>query len=243
MQKFLRISAALICAAVLFSAKPVIAEGLSGFYIRGDLGGGFGDGTTFKDTNPTASDCSLCTATLPSSIGNSVIFGGGIGYRVSPAFRADITLDYLPSFKASGHLANASYIGTAAANVDSLVGLLNGYLDFNGLKPGLFGAFDPYVSAGFGFSDNDIGAATGSLDSLPFRLSGNTETSFAWAVGAGLGYALSPRLTLDLSYQYRDLGEIQSGSTGTIRGSTGPVTPATADLRVHTVTVGLRYAF
>jgi OOP family OmpA-OmpF porin len=217
----------------------------SGLYVRGDLGGAFGADTTFKDTNPSSPSCTLCNTTQPSSTDKSVLFGAGVGYRFTPLFRTDVTLDYIPSLKVSGH--NSALTGvTNSADLSALVGLLNGYLDLDGIKPGLLGPIQPFLTAGVGFARNDLGKTTYGLTGVPsgaLTQNGSTHTSFAWGVGAGAGYPLTQNLTLDLTYKYLDLGEMRSGSTATVFGASIASTPIKADLQVHTVILGLRYAF
>ena len=82
--------------------------------------------------------------------------GGGIGYRINPMFRTDLTFDYIPSLKASGHNSALPTL-TNSADLDSLVGMANGYLDFNGFFPGMLGPFQPYINAGLGFDTVTLG--------------------------------------------------------------------------------------
>jgi OOP family OmpA-OmpF porin len=218
----------------------------SGFYLRGDFGGAFGADTTFSDTNPTSPICSLCKTSQPSSIGNSFMLGVGAGYRFTPAFRTDITLDYITRLKISGHNSSVTSL-TNSAKVSSLVGMFNGYLDINGLMPNnMLGPFQPYLTGGVGVASNDLGnTAYGfpGLGSGVVSQSGSTHTDFAWGAGAGIGYALTQNLTLDLGYKYMDLGQMRSGSTGTVLGTAFATTPIKANLQVHTVMIGFRFAF
>ena len=222
----------------------------SGLYLRGDVGGAFGNNTTFTDTSPNAPNCILCTGTVHSSPRDTVIFGGGIGYRFLPMFRADLTLDYMPSFKLRGTSTGGPRPGTTySADLGSLVGMANGYLDFNGFAPQVFGPFQPYIDAGVGFASNDLQSSTGVVPTiagtLPFTQTGSTRTNFAWGVGAGLAYSFTPNWSLDVAYKYLDLGRLQSGTSVTIAGAASP--PATSiksdNFTVHTVTVGFRYTF
>lgn len=218
----------------------------AGVYLRGDVGGAFGADTDFKDTSPSAANATLGTSTEPSTVGNNVIFGGGVGYRFTPMFRSDLTLDYLPSTDVSGHNSVVT-TATSKANVSSLIGMINGYLDINGFAPAMFGRFQPYLQAGVGFARNDLDTTSIGGTFGPFvlsgTLSGHTDTSFAWGVGAGAGYALTPNLTLDVGYKYLDLGDMRTGNFVSGPGGSGTFTALKADLHVHTVTVGLRYAF
>jgi len=218
----------------------------SGLYLRGDVGGAFGNDTTFKDTSPGSASCLLCTGTVHSSTRDSVIFGGGIGYRFAPMFRADLTLDYIPSFKVSGTATGGPVPGTTySADLSSLVGMANGYIDLNGFLPHIFGPLQPYIDGGVGFAHNDLQTSTGRIVGVfPFTQSGAARTNFAWGAGAGLAYAFTPNLAVDMAYKYLDLGRIQSGTSVSFLGVATPVTAIKSDnLTVHTVTVGLRFTF
>lgn len=226
-------------------------------YLRADIGGAFAEDTTFKDTNPNASDPVLGSDTVPSSLNDSVIFGGGIGYRFTPGFRMDFTLDYLPTLDASGNVSPSPLPPLnfpLSASLDSLVGLVNAYLDIDGLiapqsltRPDNFGRWNPYITVGVGFARNDIGTASGNVGAVHYSVSGNTYLDLAWAAGAGVGYYVNPNVMLDLGYKYIDLGQVRTGTTGTASAgaffTSGQVTEAKANLHVHTVLLGLRYNF
>ena len=239
----------LAAASVLFLplfVSPAVAQSSlpAGFYVRGDAGGAFEQNITFKDTNPNAPNCDLCGDLFPSSTGNSVFLGAGVGYRLTPLFRADLTIDYLTPVKVNGHSTGAAS-STASADFDSLIGLVNGYFDLAGAFPDSFGSFQPFVSAGIGVARNHLGTTTGVSTLIgPFTLEAHSRMNFAWAVGAGVGYALTPRLTMELAYKYVDTGQVRNGATLTAGGTSFQLTPSkTADLGVHAVTVGLRYSF
>jgi len=240
------VGGAFLLAATSGSFAQSLPGVAPGVYLRGDVGGAFGTDTKFKDTAPSASNSVLGTSTEPSTVDDSVIFGGGVGYRFTPMFRSDLTLDYIPSHNVKGHNSAVSGV-TNSGNVSSLVGLLNGYLDLNPFLPNTIGPFQPYLDAGVGFARNDLSpttynAAIGALTG-PGQVSGNTHTSFAWGAGAGVAYPLTPNLALDVAYKYLDLGEMRSGTTGTVAGTSFAVSQTKADLQVHTVTVGLRFTF
>jgi opacity protein-like surface antigen len=214
----------------------------TGLYVRADIGGTFKQNFTFRDTNPKAPNCDLCSDLFPSSTGNSVFFGAGVGGRLSSMFRADITIDYLTPVKVNGH-TTAAAPSTASADLDSIVGLASGYFDFEGAFPNMFGSLQPYVSAGIGVARNHLGTTTGVSPLIgPFTLGAATRTNFAWALGAGVGYALTPRLTIDLAYKYLDTGEVRNGATLGAGGASFQLTPSkTGDVGVHAVTLGFRY--
>jgi OmpA-OmpF porin, OOP family len=246
--KSLILGAALVAATASASfAQQMFGPFPSGLYFRGDVGGALGVSTTGKDTNPKAATCLLCTTTQPTSLDTSFIFGAGIGYRFTPAYRADITLDDIPDLTGNGH--NSGVPGVRShSRISSLVALANGYVDFNGIW-NVFGPFQPYIGAGIGLAHTDLGTtsltgtALNGINISGASLSGNTTTHFAWGIGAGVGYPINQNWTLDLGYKYLDLGEMRSGATLNRPIGALTVTPIKADLQVHTIMLGIRYTF
>lgn len=232
----------IVLAALVLSVAFIpraFAEPSSGFYWRGDLGGAIGAQATFRDREPGAANCSLCAREIKGGTGTSVLFGAGIGYRFSRAFRVDFTLDDMPTLKESATVVGGT--STASADINSLVGLANGYLDFSGIWPRLFRPFEPYFTAGVGFARNDIGNFSGSA--FNGTLGGHVETTLAWDLGGGIALPFSDRMTLDLGYRYLDLNTLQTGTALTSGGTTTTVTADHAILHVHSVMMSVRYAF
>jgi opacity protein-like surface antigen len=246
----MKIAKLLFCAelAVLFLslASPATAQLAlpTGLYLRGDVGYAVKGNITFRDVNPTAPNCDLCTGSFPSTTGNSVFFGAGIGYRLTPLFRTDLTLDYLTPTSVDGHTVNIAP-SMGSAHLDSVVGLVNGYLDLDGAFPRLLGPFQPYLSAGIGASRNHLGTTSGISSVVgPFTLGAADTTSFVWTLGAGVGYALNSFVTMDLAYRFMDFGEVRDGSTITFGGASALVTSSKSDdFAVNAVTLGLRFGF
>ena len=233
-------------AMLLASASTGFAQSLPSWipfhsvYVRGDIGGAFGTDTTFKNVPSLPGGSG---STQPSTVNNSIMYGGGIGIRINPMFRTDITIDGIRRLNIEG-TNSARPAVSSSAHVSSVVGLVNGYFDLNGLWPTMFGRFQPYIDAGVGVARNDLsrtsfaagGATIGSVSSHAF-------TNFAWGAGAGVAYAVMPNLLVDLSYKYLDLGEMHSGTTLSIAAARLNTPRMDADLKVHTVMLGLRYEF
>ncbi len=206
-----------------------------GVYVRGDVGGAIGVDTTAKSTLPGG------TGNFKGHTGNSVIFGAGIGYRINPMFRTDLTVDYMPSLQFKGFNATAG--SGSKGDINSLVGLANGYFDLAGVLPGVFGPFQPYIGGGIGLARNVLATQALNTAGVGSTLSGGEHTSFAWDATAGVGYALTQNLTLDLAYKYIDAGSMRSGTRFVSNGAATTVPSLKADLQAHTVMVGLRYTF
>src|SRR5262249_37775060 len=149
----------------------------------------------------------------------------------------------IPSLQFSG--TDNLGIGTKnTADIDSLVGMVNGYLDLAGLFPNAFGRFQPHIGGGVGVARNHIGTFTTSGGAISPTLPGADHTDFAWNAGAGIGYPLTDNVIIEVAYRYYDLGEFRTGSGVTGGGVPGiPVDPVRADLQVHTVMVGVRFGF
>lgn len=220
--------------AALSIGTAVAAEpnASSGFYVRADVGGSLGQ--TVSIPGQSASGITLNAGS--GTIGGSVLLGAGVGYRINPMFRIDATLGYLPSAQVSvsgtGLVGARSLTYASSATANAWVGLVNGYFDISGLSPQSFGAFQPYVSAGFGFANINLASGSGTvnvagLGTTPFPTSNATATNFAWSVGAGVGYTLTPQATLDLSYKYLNVG-----SSSAIKNQT-----------LNLFALGVRYTF
>jgi len=90
------------------------------------------------------------------------------------------------------------------------------------------------------FAGGGLGLSHISLDSRGAGASGSDKSvKFAWQVGAGLAYQLSPRVVLETRYQYADLGK---PSIGLATGGT-PQGTLELDYGTHEVVGGLRFVF
>ena len=99
-------------------------------YLRGDIGGAFGTDTTFKNLPALPGGPG---STQTSTLGNSLMYGGGIGFRINPLFRTDLTVDSIRRLDIEGTNAELRRGDEFGACRIGVVGLVNGYFDFNGL--------------------------------------------------------------------------------------------------------------
>jgi opacity protein-like surface antigen len=230
--------------ALAVGASPTMAQVGSGVYFRLDAGAGFSTNTTFKDSDPFASVVTLGSLTYSGDAGISAVASAGIGVRLSPIFRIDLTGSYMPWLRFSGQ-DNLGGTTIATARIKPRVGLVNGYVDLGGLARLPLSSAQPYLVG-------SIGASRNQLDTIDFRtpggpsfatVDGRTTTQLAWGVGAGIGIPLGRFVTFDLMYKYLDLGKLESSNLVTVGGATVQGTAITANLHVHTVTVGMRFGF
>jgi opacity protein-like surface antigen len=240
MKKFLG-AATLLMLAV--GASPTMAQVGSGIYLRADAGAGLATDMMLKDTDGSNPSSTLGGVTYTGDTVKSVLASVGIGYRLSPVFRIDLTASYLPGLRFSG--GDNAGLGTVAnAKIKPRFALVNGYVDFGTLAGMPATSVQPYVVASLGASRNQIGdvsliAASGTF----LTVSGRTKTDMAWGLGAGIGFPLGRLVTFDLMYKYLDLGAADTSSLLSVGGVAAQGTAVTAQLHVHTVTAGLRVGF
>lgn len=230
--------------ALALGASPSMAQVGSGVYFRIDAGAGFSSNTALADTDPSNPNASLGGITFSGDAGTSALASAGIGVRLSPIFRIDVTGSYMPWLRFSGQ-DNLGLGTIATAKIKPRVGLVNGYVDLGGLAGLPLSSAQPYLVASVGASRNQLDAINLSAPGGPTvsSINGRTTTEFAWGLGAGIGIPLGRFVTFDLMYKYLDLGRVESSNMLTVGGTTVQGTAIAADLHVHTVTAGFRVGF
>jgi len=86
----------------------------------------------------------------------------------------------------------------------------------------------PYAGVGIGFAHHDISGDD----------SGDDDTTFAWALMAGVDIDLRDRWKLDIGYRYLNMGDVEF-----LDEKTGGKDFIIEDYDAHEIRVGLRYSF
>ncbi len=218
---------------------PVPVEIASNWYLRGDIGwkkytapSAIFNAPAFGYTVPGTGDL------LNETLGGTGIIGFGFGYRFSPGFRADLTLDYEWAAPFRGELecvtcgTPPTLYSIETANITALTLLANAYWDI-----GKFGNVTPYFGAGLGVAKlTTSSVAFTNPDLTTGTWTGASTWNFAWALMAGVSYDLSPTTALDFNYRYAHLGNAQSGPT-----SLGGAPIQYNNINAHEFRVGVRY--
>ena len=111
------------------------------------------------------------------------IYNLGIGYKFDKKLRADLNVQ---KRRADNHVkANSIFV--------------NAYYDFDKSMPGITPKFVPYVTAGLGYTENQVTNATNS-----------NHNSFAYNVGAGSRVNVSKNVDLDIGYKFVNLGKVKN---------------------------------
>lgn len=234
--------ATLAAGAFLATATNVVQAQL---YFRGDVGYSWSRNADIKDKN-FALDQGICgnlACTVPgklNDVGDSALLSGGVGWRLNPNVRVDGTVTYRGWYKLDETDGGRT---TFKADAKSWNLMLNGYYDF-ALAWG-----KPYVGAGVGWASNKVDSIRGTNPLVPgvtITAPGGTKSSFAWALMAGVGVPLNPRMALDVGVRYADLGKLETDrgnltSSGAFVGPAGTYSGAKGKLRAWELTVGLRF--
>lgn len=228
-----------VAAAALFGVCAAASATDSGWYGSVQLGRQINNGAAINEGTNSAGTPSydlqsggVAGIAVGRSIGNGLRLEAELRYR-------DIDID--GSHRAGPTGGRSSEQFSVRGNLRSTTLMVNALYDLP-----VAGAFKPYVKAGIGAARN-VGNADINITptfanfglGADFRSAypEGTHTSLAYAVGAGVGYAITPQVTLDLAYQYINLGRAKTGvdRNGDVLSFDKPAS--------HDVTVGVRYQF
>jgi len=216
---FLALPAALV-ACVLATA----AVGEDGPYVRVDAGFSFVEMTDF------GSEFDLSSRSWDESFETPVV-GLGFGYRFD-RFRGDVTLDRRSEPLDKFLDPRPDLYPRAAADLITYSVMLNGYWDMADfdLDLGFVDAMlTPYVGAGFGHAIHR--GKIEAIDVVRDYSYTDEDSTFAFALHAGVALQVTDRMAIDVSYRYQDMGKFQMVDIGY------------TDLRSHDIRGGLRYSF
>lgn len=247
----------LICATVLGATATSVLAGETNsllpegsyFYVRGDVGGSWQTSGSATWTTPGG-----VYQAMDLSNSNSLSGGVALGVQFLPMFRADLSYTFLGRFGLDACKPNnsggcATSHNSATANTHLF--MLNGYIQTP--EPLAIGSVSvsPFVTAGLGAALNEMNNWNhiGTGAPAPGRdFYGASKWNFSWTVGAGAALDISAAVKrpayLDLTYRYTDAGNAQ-GSSQPMPGSGNgiPVNAYSANIRTHSVFVGLRIPF
>ena len=227
--------------------QPIIVQPQEpqNWYLRGFVGVGANGPFNLDVTNITSD-----TFFAAKSIDDSTFIGGGVGYNWNSWLRFDVTGEYRGKARIAalavsqpvvpGPVAVDQYEGT----LNSWIFLANAYVDL-----GTWNCLTPFVGLGVGGAYNMVSnftdvtpnvAAFGATGSA-FGIGRGTSTwSMAWAIYAGVSYAMTKNLNIDLTYRYLNFGRAKE--TVDCFGATGCNEFTFKDLHSNDIMLSLRWA-
>lgn len=234
----------LTLALLLTLPTIAFAIDLEGFYIaaKGGASKTFNTGeTSFILASGTP------RALQNDDLGTGSAFGFSLGKYLTDSFRLE-----LEAIKRTGYEYDVnSLLFPASANkakIETHALFINGFYDFQPFSISNT-PITPYLGGGVGISRNKIGTIVEHEDGPPNGMTtdGDTINQFAYKLSAGTLVSLTEQLSLDVNYQYVNLGAFK-GSTEVYdeeereeedyqRGTNG------GEIKSQELMVGLQYTF
>ena len=230
----------LTLALLLTLPTMAVAIDLEGYYItaKGGVSKTFNTGTTSFTPRVGGS-----LTFQNEDLGTGSAFGFSVGKYLTDSFRLE-----LEAIKRTGYEYDAAHPEfTEEAKIQTEAVFINGFYDFQpfSLKST---SITPYLGGGVGISRNKMKTTVQSVNGIPdgTTIDGNTINQFAYKLSAGTLVSLTEQLSLDVNYQYVNLGAFKGGTEVLVsgvfaghlqRGING------GDIKTQELMVGLQYTF
>ena len=234
-----KITFALLFAIPSFS----FAIDLDGFYItpKGGISKSMDTGVIFGDAGGGQFDIK------DNDLGTGYVFGLSVGKYITNNFRVELEASQRGGLEYDTEYASEPNLGTTTkADIKTQSIFINGFYDFESFAI-INSLVTPYIGGGIGISKNKMGVVTEvTPENEVAYLDGNKVSQFSYKLAAGTLVSLTESLSLDINYQYVDLGSFKSGlgyvASG---GATGNLTEALngGEIKTQELMVGLQYKF
>jgi opacity protein-like surface antigen len=224
---------------------PPVHE-FSGWYLRGDIGMSNQRVKSLFNVLYATADT---VTNISKGFDSGVTYGVGAGYQFNNWFRMDVTGEYRgkTNFRGLDVYTPEPNSGTGVgaddyyASKSEWLFLSNFYVDL-----GTWWCLTPFIGAGIGASRNtihDFRDVNVPTQGVAYGVDAS-KWNFAWALYAGVGYEVTPNVTLELAYRYVDLGDAASGDLRTYNGISTINNPMEIrGITSHDVRLGMRWKF
>ena len=234
-----KITFALLFAIPSFS----FAIDLDGFYItpKGGISKSMDTGVIFGDAGGGQFDIK------DNDLGTGYVFGLSVGKYITNNFRVELEASQRGGLEYDTEYASEPNLGTTTkADIKTQSIFINGFYDFESFAI-INSLVTPYIGGGIGISRNKMGVVTEvTPENEVAYLDGNKVSQFSYKLAAGTLINLTKKLSLDINYQYVDLGSFKSGLDYVASGgATGTLTEALngGEIKTQELMVGLQYKF
>ena len=229
----------ILAALLLTLPSMAMAIDLDGYYITAK-------GGAFKTFNIGTTGFTNATGNLfthqNDDLGTGTAFGFSVGKYLTDSFRLE-----LEAIKRTGYEYDAESNDIAGfvlkGNVETKALFINALYDFQPFSISNK-VITPYLGGGLGISRNKLAKQDDIRSGVDSNLdlSGSTSSEFAYKLAVGSLISLTEQLSLDVNYQYVNLGEFEGGNELTdnppiVRGING------GDIKTQELMVGLQYTF
>ena len=233
-----------ILAALLLTLPTIsVAVDLDGYYITAK-----GGVSKTSDTGETTfvNQFNLSRTMQNEDLGTGSAFGFSVGKYLTNSFRLEIE-----AIKRTGYEYDTPFVqftnNAFEANIQTEALFVNGFYDFQPFSMSNT-AITPYLGGGVGISKNKMGTTDVILNGIPNgqTVDGNTIHQFAYKLSAGTLVSLTEQLSLDVNYQYVNLGSFKGGTNQFNDGVLGTVLARPingGEIKTQELMVGLQYKF
>jgi len=178
-------------------------------------------------------------------LGTGSAFGFSLGKYLTDSFRLELEATKRTSYEYDVKQINSTY--SFKSDIDTKTLLINGFYDFQPFSMGNT-SIKPYLGGGVGISRNDSGNDVEYNNGSPdgFTTKGVTITQFAYKFSAGTLLSLTEKISVDLNYQYVNLGGFKGGTTVLNNGVFNNTLEAPlngGEIKTQELMVGLQYKF
>ena len=179
-------------------------------------------------------------------LGTGSAFGFSVGKYLNDNFRLE-----LEAIKRTGYEFDARFVNfptnTLEAKIETHALFINGFYDFQPFTMSNT-AITPYLGGGVGISRNKMGTIMEHRFGLTNGVTndGNTINQFAYKLSAGTLVSITEQLSLDVNYQYVNLGAFKGGTEVSFRGALFDNLQRGfngGDIKTQELMVGLQYTF
>ena len=233
--------------AVLLLTLPTmaVAVALEGFYITAK--GGISKTSNTGETSFNNNGGTLFTL-QNEDLGTGSAFGFSVGKYLTDSFRLELEAIKRTGYEYDARITTVGLTSnTEEAKIQTEALFINGFYDFQPFTMSNT-AITPYLGGGVGISRNKMGTDVFHVNGVPngLTINGDTINQFAYKLSAGTLVSLTQQLSLDVNYQYVNLGAFKSGtevfdngafSNNLQRGING------GEIKTQELMVGLQYTF
>ena len=233
-----------LLAALLLTLPTIsVAVDLDGYYITAK-----GGVSKTSDTGETTfvNQFGLSRTMQNEDLGTGSAFGFSVGKYLTNSFRLEIE-----AIKRTGYEYDTPFVqftnNAFEANIQTEALFVNGFYDFQPFSMSNT-AITPYLGGGVGISKNKMGTTDVIVNGIPNgqTVDGNTIHQFAYKLSAGTLVSLTEQLSLDVNYQYVNLGSFKGGTNQFNDGVLGTVLARPlngGEIKTQELMVGLQYKF
>ena len=237
----------LLTALLLTLPSMAFAIDLDGYFItaKGGVSKTMNTGTTSFNRENGA-----IRTFQDEDLGTGNAFGFSVGKYLTNSFRLELEAIKRTGYEYDARITTVGLTSnTEEAKIQTEALFINGFYDFQPFTMSNT-AITPYLGGGLGISRNKMGTTLmyeGGIFSNATH-DGDTVNQFAYKLSAGTLVSLTKRLSLDLNYQYVNLGAFKGGVDFTfndvrtpafdlLRGING------GEIKTQELMVGLQYTF